>query len=301
MLPSASLIPLGNRSRIASDRVPMNFRFLEGLAHTQIVATIVLILLTVLLDVTGNRWLNKHPFRSMSYRRRWTIGLRNLRVILLLVGLILIWGTELRTAAISALAIIVALVIGTKELIMCILGSILKISGNSFGLGDRIRVGDNEGDVIDQNLLTTKIQQIIDGQYSGKVITLPNSVFLTQGIINSSLANGQVAFGILTIQLSPQDDWARHEKALLNAANSACSPHLTTLSDMLEGLKKHGIEMPGLHPHLIFKPIDKDKLDLILRYPTPAELRLKVEQTILRTYLTEIRSTTSTSDKQTAP
>ena len=80
------------------------------------------------------------------------------------------------------MAILAALVIGTKELIMCFLGSIVKAGSNAFSLGDRIRIGDIEGDVIDQNLLSTQLQEVAEGQYSGQLVSLPNSMFLNQAI-----------------------------------------------------------------------------------------------------------------------
>lgn len=75
----------------------------------QLIASAVLITAILLFQLGTNQWINKRKFRSMTYRRRWTVGLRNLRLILIAVGLILIWATELRTAALSAVAILAAI------------------------------------------------------------------------------------------------------------------------------------------------------------------------------------------------
>src|SRR5690606_32112227 len=73
-------------------------------------------------------------------------------------------SAELRTVAISIVAIAVAFVVATKELILCITGSILKMASRSFVIGDRIQVKDFRGDVIDQNLLATTILEVGPGK-----------------------------------------------------------------------------------------------------------------------------------------
>mgnify|MGYP001215256827 CR=1 FL=1 len=64
-------------------------------------------------------------------------------------------------------AIAVALVIATKELILCVSGALIKGGARSFNIGDRIQVKEFRGDVIDQNLLTTTILEV----GPGKVLT----------------------------------------------------------------------------------------------------------------------------------
>ncbi|MGJ8641639.1 MAG: mechanosensitive ion channel domain-containing protein [Opitutaceae bacterium] len=258
---------------------------LQGHTLNQFFATGILISLLLLMQVTGSRWVNAREFKSKTYRRRWIAGLRNLRLLILIVGLTLIWATELRTAAISAVAIMAALVIGTKELIMCFLGSIVKAGSDAFSLGDRIRIGDIEGDVLDQNLLSTQLQEVVDGQYSGRLVSLPNSLFLNQAVRNSTHGGGGAVFGILTIKLARTEDWSAHETALLQAAIKHCAESRASIDQTIQRLKQEGIDLPSTEPRTILRAEDKDSLSITLRYPSSADSKLKVEQAILRTYL----------------
>ncbi|MGJ8649642.1 MAG: mechanosensitive ion channel domain-containing protein [Opitutaceae bacterium] len=268
-------------------------------ALNQIIVTAILICLILLFQLVSNRWINSRHFHSISYRRRWTVGLRNLRFLLLVIGLVLIWATELRTAAISAVAIMAALVIGTKELIMCLLGSVVKTGSNAFALGDRIQINDIEGDVIDQNLLSTQLQEVTDGQYTGRFITLPNSLFLNQAIRNSTVEGGGAVFGVLKIKLFNTEDWDLHEHALLRAAEECCAENMEAIERVVIHLKKGGFDLPSTQPRTLLRIEDKDTTSITLRYPASAESKLRTEQSILRRYLQLMKENGSQAEKKT--
>ncbi|MBD3318921.1 mechanosensitive ion channel [Candidatus Woesearchaeota archaeon] len=63
------------------------------------------------------------------------------------------------------------------------------IVGNLFREGDRIKIGELKGDVIDTSIMSTRLLEV-SGEYvvadapSGRVINIPNSLFLSQPIVN---------------------------------------------------------------------------------------------------------------------
>ncbi len=71
--------------------------------------------------------------------RRWVATTRNVFLFLLLLGLVLIWAPQLRTFALSLAAVAVALVVATKEMILCVSGSLLRASTRAFSVGDWMR------------------------------------------------------------------------------------------------------------------------------------------------------------------
>jgi len=128
-----------------------------------LISTTILVVVIVILRAIIARFIRK-SVSSTELRRRWLVQTRNGLLLLLLFGLIMIWGEELRTLALSVVAIAVAFVIATKELILCITGSVLKTGAGSFNIGDRIQIKDFRGDVIDQNLLATTILEVGPGK-----------------------------------------------------------------------------------------------------------------------------------------
>jgi small-conductance mechanosensitive channel len=122
--------------------------------------------LLLLIAVVGLRqllvqWVRRSAIQSADLRRRWIVQIRNGCFLLVLMGLVFIWVTELLAIAFSIAAFIVALVLATKELILCLTGSFLKVSSRAFSVGDRIEVGTFRGDVIDQTLLVTDVTQFL--------------------------------------------------------------------------------------------------------------------------------------------
>lgn len=104
--------------------------------------------------------------------------------------LIFIWFTQLQSLLVSFVAVAAALVLATKEIIMCVTGGILISISDHFKRGDRIEVDGLRGFVIQKNLTTTKLleigPEINSQQTTGKIITIPNSLMLNKAVKNES-------------------------------------------------------------------------------------------------------------------
>ena len=100
---------------------------------------------------------------SLDERRRRLVGIRNTLVLVVLAGLAIIWASELRTLAVSLVAIAVALVIATREPILCAIGALARASRQLYGVGDRIEIKGIRGDVIDVGLLYTSVMEVGPG------------------------------------------------------------------------------------------------------------------------------------------
>lgn len=123
-------------------------------------------------------------------QRRLIATSRNVFLFMLLVGLVLIWAPQLRTFALSLTAVAVAIVVATKELILCLSGAVLRATTRAFGVGDWIEVGENRGEVTDHSLLATTLLEFGKGPNiytpTGRIIVLPNSLFLSTPVRNQT-------------------------------------------------------------------------------------------------------------------
>jgi len=134
------------------------------------------------------RAIQKWNLRTLDQRRRWMYQARLVSLAILVLGLIIIWASEIRTLALSLAALAVAIVIGLKELVTCLLGAFVKASNQSFRIGDRISIGNYRGDVMESNLLATTLIEVGSGQeLTGRSIVIPNSLFLGEPVTNESL------------------------------------------------------------------------------------------------------------------
>ncbi len=259
-------------------------------SHT--VATLILVLSVVLGRGMLSRWVRRSTKASPDMQRRWLVQIRNALLIALLIGLIIIWGAQLRAVALSAVAIAAALVIATKELIMCVSGTILEGSGRGFSIGDRVEVSGIRGDVFDQTLLTTTILEVGPGhqthQYTGRTVTLPNSLFLTNAIINET-ATDEYVLHLIVVPVKADEDLPRLERALLNAAVNESSSYLDDAKRNMERIgSSRGLKSLSVEPRVTVQLVEPGRANLVLRLPAPARRRGQIEQAILRTVLPEL-------------
>ncbi|MBO6513539.1 MAG: mechanosensitive ion channel [Phycisphaerales bacterium] len=264
--------------------------WLEAYLHpNQLIRTGLLLALLILV-----RWLiivrlRKVKGMSNDMRRRWAAQVRMALLFFALLGLMMIWGSELRTFAVSVVAIAAAIVIATKELIMCVSGSVLKASGRSFQIGDRVELGDFRGDVVDQTLLTTTILEVGPGtnihQHTGRTIVVPNSLLLSAPVINETFSNEYVlhVFSVPTIE---GEQWNEAEAALLDAARTECAPFQADAErHMLRFVQRQGLESLSVEPRVSLHLNDSKSVVLLARIAVPARRRGRVEQAILRNFL----------------
>ncbi|MDZ7639605.1 MAG: hypothetical protein U5J83_15340 [Bryobacterales bacterium] len=114
--------------------------FLENGYIRNVLFSILLILALMLIRAIVNRIVTPR-LSSAEERSRWLAGSRNSIALLLFLGLAAVWANAIHSFLLSVVALAAALVIATKELILCLSGSFVRIIGRSYTLGDRIEVG----------------------------------------------------------------------------------------------------------------------------------------------------------------
>jgi small-conductance mechanosensitive channel len=223
-------------------------------------------------------------------RRRWIVNIRNSVVLLVAFALAAIWLDVLRTVGAWLAFATVALVIATKEFIMCIGGSILRTATNAYSVGDRVEIGEYRGDVIDLNLLTTTILEVGPSptfhQRTGRAIVLPNSMFMEKGVINESYMR-QFVVHVFSVPLKIESDWRRAEEVLLEAANIECASFLDEAKRYMDEIEKyHSLESLPTQPRVAIEMPDPSRVNLVVRFPSPVGRRGRLEQAILRRFIT---------------
>ena len=249
-----------------------------------LLSTGLLVLAVFGLHMVAARFIRSHV-QAAELRRRWHVQTRNGLVLLLILGIVLIWADPLRTVAISIVAIAVAFVVATKELILCVTGSVLKMASRSFVIGDRIQVKDFRGDVIDQNLLATTILEVGPGklthQRTGRMAVIPNSLFVSEPVINESYTHDYILH-VFTIPFKREDDWQAASDALLTSAKRHCAPYLEDVRRHMQQLsRQRGLDVPNVDPRVTIQVPAAGEVHLVVRVPSKSGERSHLEQAIL--------------------
>lgn len=129
-------------------------------------------------------------------QRRWIIRIKNGSAIILIVGLILIWAPQLHTFALSIAAFAVAVVVATKEMILCLMGAIMRVTSQPFKAGDWITIDGVTGEVVDLDAFSFRLQEVdIKGksyQFTGRTITIPNGKIFSSNVENANFSKSFV-------------------------------------------------------------------------------------------------------------
>lgn len=258
------------------------------------VKSLILLVSLVILRTLIVRWIARNPTLSMEARRRWVVTTRNSIVFAFLIGLVVIWAHELEAFAVSLVALAAALVLATKELILCWSGAALRVGGKVYTVGDRIQIAGYRGVVLDHDVFATKLLEIGPGQsahlYTGRITVFPNSLLFTNALVKE---NPDQEYGLytLTIPVKADEDWQRAERILLESAKSECAPFMDEAARQMKLLEQTNLlEAPSPEPRITIQLLEPGKLHLVLRFPAPDRGRSRVEQAILRRYLTAMTS-----------
>ncbi|MGR5176388.1 mechanosensitive ion channel family protein [Vibrio parahaemolyticus] len=187
-------------------------------------------------------------------QRKWMSRTKNGAFAILVVTLFLVWKSEISQFALSVTAIAVAIVVASKEIILCFTGSIQRASSRSFRIGDWIEVGKISGEVIEHNLMATVVQEIdlYHGQYhfTGKTITLPNSMFFTYPVKNLNFMKRYV-YHNFSIVVPGFDNLFPLIPTLVAKIEHHSEGFIDVARRYNSVIEKHaGVDLPGSEPHV---------------------------------------------------
>ena len=255
---------------------------------SNVITTSILIVLVFATRALVFRWLQGVPWADEQARLRWRSQIRWASALFLLGGIAVIWASELQSLAISLVAIAAAIVLATKELIMCFSGSLVRTTSRAFKITDRIELDGVRGDVVDIGALTTTVLEVgPNHRRTGRVVVLPNSLLLTKSVVNETFTD-EFVLHTMNIPLEPAEDWHEREQHLLRAAQVACEPYLKDAIRLLDAsTQAHGLPSFSVEPSVSVHVLEGGKISLGLRFPVRAAERHQSEQQVLREFLAQ--------------
>ncbi len=179
-----------NEFMTALERDISNIDFMQFLSASAIGSSLFLIAVVLFIRRILIRYVRKDAEILAKEQRRWIIRIKNTSVTLIVIGLVLIWAPQLHTFALSIAAFAVALVVATKEMIMCLTGGIMRATSQPFKVGEWVTVDGVTGEVIDFDAFAFQLQEVdMEGktyQFTGRTITVPNSKLFTSNVENAN-------------------------------------------------------------------------------------------------------------------
>lgn len=260
----------------------------------ELVSSVLLIVLLSLVRIGLERYLRSKNAILSNQKRRILSNTRNAVVFLIIVGLILIWTPALRTFALSITAFLVAIVIATKELILCISGGVLRTYSGAVRVGDWVEVGGIHGELVHQDMFSMHIQEIpSDGRsydFTGRTIVVPNSVLLTTPIKNENFFRKYV-YHQFQLVFDADIDFRLVEDAVLTVMNEQLAEHADLAQRYNARIEsKAGVDLRDIAPQAIVESTPEGRVRMRFTAFVPTRLSADIEQRAIRQGLDVIQT-----------
>jgi len=254
----------------------------------------------ILLAAAGVRFLVVRRIMTGSHilddkQRRQLFYLRTALTVTVLLALFVIWAGALQNLLLSLTAVMVAVVIATKELLMCLSGFLLRTTGRLFSVGDWIECNGLRGEVTDHLLLSTTLLELEppgNGYgYTGRTLNLPNSIFLSHPVHVSPFARKYVLhrFAITLIDLKTNANAAL--EWLQARADRACAPFIEQAREINEAMdRRFGVDVEGPEPFVSAGTSDIGNQRFQVRLFCPREQAASLEREIAGDFIDAVRN-----------
>ena len=250
----------------------------------KVIATFLLIAFGMALSHLWARYLARGEI-SAEKRRIHLVWARNVIWFLVLFIIISVWASTIAGFALSLAAVAGAVLIVSKELLMCVLGYLYITFVRPFKVGDLVEINQLSGRVIDIDIFATTLAELgYGGQQTGKVAEFPNGLLLTTPLKNTSLT-GEYVLHLFRMPIPQEatDDLDKVEAAALSAADQATQAWQADAQAHFRRISVESfIAFPSGRNKVLWDFSDAEQLMLVVRVACPSNLRLKVEQAVFR-------------------
>jgi len=250
----------------------------------KVIVTAMLIGMALLASHLWARYLSRGAM-SAERRRIHLVWARNIIWFAALMVIVSVWASTIAGFALSVAAVAGAILIVSKELVMCVHGYLYVTVVQPFKIGDVIEFQQLRGRVVDIDMFATTLVELDNaGQRTGKVAGFPNGLLLTHPLVNST-PNGDYALHAIQISIPER---LSHDLDRIEAAAQAAADHATAdwredaMSHFAKASEENFIALPSGKTKVSWDFSNPEHLVLIIRVGCPVDQRAKVEQAVFR-------------------
>lgn len=159
-----------------------------------------------------------------------------------------------------------------------------------FEIGDRIEIGDNRGDVIDQRVFKFTINEIgkwVDAdQSTGRIIHIPNHQVFANPVINYNSRQFRFIWHEIPVLITFESDWKTAKSLLLDIAQNRCSEVVKEAEHQLRLASREFMIHYNVLTPTVYTDVQDSGVRLTLRYLTDPRKRRGMQETIWEDILT---------------
>ncbi len=277
-------------------KMPIDFTAIEWgalLSFGSIFTSVLLIITVVVTRGFLIRRVRKDSEVLAKDQRRWIIRIKNTAAIVTLLGLVLIWAPQLHTFAISIAAFAVALVVATKEMILCLTGAIMRATSQPFKVGDWVTIDGVTGEVVDLDAFAFRLQEVdMEGktyQFTGRTITVPNSKLFTSNLENANFFKSYIFEDVRVAVQYTDIDPGQALDVLKSIAETHFEPHRKDAVAFNKRIRRRaGIDVGSAEPVFDLTTSELGHYQFHVRFFLPTVLAAKIGSDFSTDFLTHV-------------
>ncbi|WOX05586.1 mechanosensitive ion channel family protein [Microbulbifer pacificus] len=257
---------------------------LAKLIHNKFVISLLTVAAILVVRYILTTLFRKSSWPRQDIRRRiHTVhNIGNLAIVFALFG---IWLPELRNFALSIAAFSVAIVVALRDAVQCLVGGIYQASMRSFTIGDWVKIGDQFGEVIDNNWLSTTLLEIdphgLGNGYTGTTLYVPNSVFFSQPVKNLNFMRRYIEHTFVIVRENKGQNPFAIKKFITDCVLQYCESFKDVAERYCKLIENRmGVELASVEPKIQFSTSELGHDVLTITLFCPRESATEIEQKV---------------------
>jgi small-conductance mechanosensitive channel len=181
----------------------------------------------------------------------------------------------------------------SQEVIGSFAGYLNIVSGSIYRIGDRVRIGNVVGDVMDIGILRTTVMEIGEwvkaDQYTGRIVTVANRAVFADPVYNFTQHWGYL-WDEITIPITYASDWRRAAEIMLEHGQQHTEElYADAKAGLSQMMDRYPLQRTQVEP-TIYLTMTDNWIEITLRYIVGARDRRKVKGQLHRELLEHFES-----------
>lgn len=266
------------------------FIFLEGRLGKLLLSIAILTLAGTINRLMHWRLLKETregPAQTGKMRATW-VRRKNIVWVSGFMLVLALWSGQITGFLISLAAIGGALLIVSKEFILCLWGALIISLNKNLRIGCTIEVGQFTGQLVNTGFVTFELAEIGPSKkQTGRMLSLPNSLVFTQAMKNLSVY-GSYGVHLIDFNFDKSVNIQEAESLALRLANEAGKHWIEEAERHFSAVERNNfVDLPKAKPEVFWTSIDEKCLRMTLRCACPLNKQGQLEKSIVKRFWVE--------------
>ncbi len=267
---------------------------LSSWLHEPTVQRLLIILVGVAIVLLISHYLKRlllSRVKEPDHRYRSRKIVNGLSYLLIVTVVLFVYSDKLGNIGVTLGLAGAGIAFALQEVITSIAGWLSIMTSNSISIGQRVKVGEIKGDIIDIGVLKTTIMEVgdwIDGDlYNGRITHLANSFVFKDALQNYS-ADYPFLWDEITVPIRTESDYKLARKIFQEVANQVCGEYAKQSKVVWDKMTdKYKAENADVLPMVTLK-FDENWITFTIRYVVDYKKRRSTKDLLYTGLLEEI-------------